>query len=136
MKVDGACLCGQITYEAEIDPQRVAICHCSDCQVNSASAYGVVAGVIDNQFHLKSGQLTVYEKTAESGRKRQLNFCGACGTRIYASTKDDPNAFFGLRWGTIRQRHQLQPQIQVWCESAQPWVSDLSTIPKQAKQKS
>jgi len=128
MKVDGACLCGSVTYEAEIDPDRVAICHCADCQVNSGSAYGVVASVTDGQFRLMTGQLREYEKTAQSGRKRQLSFCPECGTRIHARSKSDPTAFFGLRVGTIRQRAALKPKMQVWCGSALPWVCDLSTI--------
>ncbi len=128
MKIDGACLCGKITYEAEIDPDRVAICHCSDCQVNSGSAYGGVASVADGQFRLISGNLKEYEKVAESGRIRHLSFCPNCGTRINARTKNDPTAFFGLRVGTIRQRAELTPKVQVWCGSSLPWVSDLSVI--------
>lgn len=128
MKVDGACLCGYVTYEAEIDPDRVAICHCTDCQVNSGSAYGVVAGVIDERFYLLNGSLQEFEKIAESGRTRTLTFCPKCGTRIYARTKEDPSAFFGLRVGSIRQRAKLVPKKQVWCNSALPWVSDLSPI--------
>ena len=31
MKVDGACHCGSIRYEAEVDPAKVIICHCTDC---------------------------------------------------------------------------------------------------------
>ena len=47
MKVDGNCLCGHVTYEAEIDPEKVIICHCTDCQTNSGTAYGVVVGIVD-----------------------------------------------------------------------------------------
>ncbi|MEJ0023213.1 MAG: GFA family protein, partial [Alphaproteobacteria bacterium] len=28
-----------MTYEAEIDPAMVGICHCTDCQMMSGSAY-------------------------------------------------------------------------------------------------
>ncbi|WP_044006837.1 GFA family protein [Jannaschia sp. CCS1] len=128
MKVDGGCLCGNVTYEAEIDPARVAICHCLDCQINSGAAYGVVVSVTDGRFRLLSGTLREYEKTAQSGRVRYLSFCPNCGTRIHACSKNDPSAFFGLRVGTIRQRAQLTPAVQVWCGSALPWVSDLSAI--------
>lgn len=31
MRVTGACQCGAIRYEAEVDPQAVGICHCTDC---------------------------------------------------------------------------------------------------------
>lgn len=129
MDVDGKCLCGRVTYRALIDPERVAICHCTDCQINSGTAFGLVASVTDGQFTLLTGELSEYEKTAESGRARQLSFCPTCGTRIYARTKSEPLAFFGLRVGTISQRAQLTPRVQVWCDSALPWVPDLSGIP-------
>jgi hypothetical protein len=29
MKIDGCCHCGYITYEAEIDPEKILICHCT-----------------------------------------------------------------------------------------------------------
>jgi hypothetical protein len=32
MKIDGRCHCGYIAYEAEIDPENVLVCHCTDCQ--------------------------------------------------------------------------------------------------------
>ena len=41
MKVDGACHCGELAYEAEIDPERIGVCHCVDCQILSGvSLYG------------------------------------------------------------------------------------------------
>src|SRR5208283_3750354 len=39
MKIEGRCHCGQITYEAVVDADKVAICHCSDCQMLTGSAY-------------------------------------------------------------------------------------------------
>ncbi|WP_441338791.1 GFA family protein [Mesorhizobium sp.] len=30
MKVDGSCHCGTIRFEADIDPERVRICHCTE----------------------------------------------------------------------------------------------------------
>jgi hypothetical protein len=41
MRVNGSCHCGQITYEAEVDPARVGVCNCTDCQVLSGSAFRV-----------------------------------------------------------------------------------------------
>ncbi|WP_208021386.1 GFA family protein [Paracoccus versutus] len=45
MKVDGRCHCGHATYQAEIDPGRVSICHCTDCQQLAGSAFRVTATV-------------------------------------------------------------------------------------------
>lgn len=127
-------MCGRIAYEAEIDPDRVAICHCADCQVNSGAAYGWVAPVVAGRFRLKAGRLTEFEKIAESGRRRALSFCADCGARIHARTVDDPAALFGLRLGTCDQRAQLRPRVQVWGRSAAPRVADLSAIPARETQ--
>ena len=130
MKVDGACFCGHVTYEAEVDPDRVAICHCTDCQTHSATAYGVVVGVVDGQFRLLSGTLKVFDKTADSGTVRALAFCPECGTRIHATTVGEGSPFFGLRLGTVRQRDRFTPKMQVFCRSAQDWVQDLTSVPR------
>jgi len=50
MKIDGGCHCGNITYTAEVDLDRVGICHCTDCQTMTGSAYRVtvVSRVLDS----------------------------------------------------------------------------------------
>ena len=134
MKIDGQCFCGHVTYEADVDPAKVAICHCTDCQMHSATAYGVVAGIDVSTFRLLSGTMKTYVKTAESGNRRALTFCPECGTRIYGGPADAPGGFVGLRVGTIRQRAELTPKLQVWAKSRLPWVMDLSSIPSRDKQ--
>ena len=86
MKIDGRCHCGHITYEAEIDPDKVMICHCADCQTLSGSAFRTVVFTRENSFKLLSGELKIYVKTGESGTKRPQSFCPQCGTPIYSST--------------------------------------------------
>ncbi len=136
MNVDGSCFCGHITYGANVDPNMVGICHCTDCQSNSGTAYGVFVAVVGGSFELQSGELKSYEKIADSGAVRSLNFCPECGTRIYATTVGEGIDLFSLRVGTVRQRDQLKPSIQIWCRSAQDWVMDLRQIPKIDKQPS
>jgi hypothetical protein len=43
MKIDGSCHCDRISFEAEVDPATVVICHCTDCQTLSGSAFRTVA---------------------------------------------------------------------------------------------
>ena len=85
MKIDGRCHCGYITYEAEIDPDKTLICHCTDCQTLSGSAFRVVAYTREDAFTLLSGELKIYVKTSESGNKRPQSFCPECGTAIHAT---------------------------------------------------
>ena len=55
MRIDGACHCGAITYEAEIDPAGVRLCHCTDCQTLSGSAFRVTVSATNGSFTLLSG---------------------------------------------------------------------------------
>lgn len=137
MRVTGNCFCEAIKYEAEVDDDLVIICHCTSCQRNSATAFGVVVATTEEDFDLVEGTLSSYESVADSGTLRSRTFCRDCGTRIYAKTVGATAAsglqYVGVRVGTIDQRDKLIPKIQVWCRSAQPWAL-IDSIPQFEKQ--
>ena len=128
MKVEGQCHCGQITFEAEIDPDTVGVCHCSDCQTLTGSAYRVTVHAPAAQFVLRSGAPKIYIKTAESGNRRAHGFCGNCGTPLYATDVHQPRSY-GIRVGTLKQRADLPPRRQIWYRSALSWATDLRDLP-------
>jgi hypothetical protein len=128
MKVEGQCHCGQITFEAELDPDSVGICHCTDCQTLSGSAYRITVQVPAANFVLRSGTPKIYIKIAESGKERAHGFCPNCGTPIYATDPHQARTY-GIRVGTLKQRSQLRPQRQIWYRSALDWAADLRDLP-------
>jgi hypothetical protein len=134
MKIEGGCHCGRIAYEAEVDPEGTRICHCTDCQVLSGSAFRAVVPSVEDGFILTAGEPRIYVKIAESGRRRAQAFCPDCGTHLYAASAEDGPKVYGIRLGTVRQRDRFVPKLQIWCRSAQPWVAELETIPKIEKQ--
>lgn len=126
MHISGSCHCGAVTYEAELDTEKVGICHCTDCQVTSASDYRTIAMVSADAFRLTGAEPKTYIKTADSGNKRILAFCGTCGSSIYSAATDDPPALYNLRAGSIHQRRELPPRYEIWCNSALPWVGPVA----------
>jgi hypothetical protein len=128
MKIDGACHCGRISYEAEVKPDYVVICHCTDCQTNSGAPYRANVPVLIENFQLK-GEPNFYETTGGSGRKGKLAFCGNCGSALF-SGRAEGATYYNLRLGAIRQRAELVPKAQYFCRSAMPWVNDLAQIPR------
>lgn len=133
MQIDGGCHCGYIAYEAVVDPERVGICHCTDCQTLSGSAFRTYVLAPKEAFTLRAGEPKRYVKTAESGNKRVQAFCPECGTPIYSSEVED-SPFFSIRVGTARQRAELVPKIQIWCRSALGWVANMQSIGRFAEQ--
>ena len=134
MKVTGSCHCGAITYEAELEPEAVGICHCSDCQRLSASAFRTIGMVQPGKFHLLGGTPKIYVKTGDSGNPREQAFCDTCGSGIYAAAPGDEPKVHNLRMGTVDQRDQFAPQFQAWCQSAQSWLPEINTAKKLQQQ--
>lgn len=132
MHINGSCHCGKITYVAEIDPNAVGICHCTDCQTLSGTAFRTVVSTKKEDLKMLSGEPKIYIKTAESGNKRAQAFCADCGTPLWATTPTDQQSF-GLRVGAIKERDQLVPKRQVWARSAQGWLSQLGSIARAEK---
>lgn len=133
MQVHGGCHCGYITYEADIDPEKVRICHCTDCQNLTGSAYRVNVNTPKSKFKLLTGKPKIYVKTADSGVKRAHGFCPECGTPIYSAGHVAEPDSYGLRVGTIRERAQLSPTKMGWCSSALPWALNLEALPQSPK---
>jgi hypothetical protein len=135
MRIDGACTCGAIKIEGEADPEKTQVCHCTDCQTGTGSAFRVSTPVPGATFRM-TGQPTDYVKTtAESGNPRVQAFCPQCGSSIYSTTPGDcVQASYMVRVGILRQRDQLLPRRQNWFRSARSWVTDLAAIPKNEKQ--
>jgi hypothetical protein len=129
MKVTGSCHCGQITYEAEIDPAQVGICNCTDCQVLTGSAFRVSVPAPAQGFRLLTGRPKVYVKTADSGTKRRHAFCPNCGTPVSASADSDHPPSYSLRVGCLAQKALLPPRRQIWCKSALAWGQNISSVP-------
>ncbi len=133
MKVHGSCHCKGITYEAEVDPQRVTICHCSDCQALTGCAYRVSVPTAAADFVLRTGTPKIYVKTADSGAKRAQAFCPDCASPLYAYAVERPDTY-GLRTGSIAERAALVPNKQIWCRSAMPWASNIADLPGRARE--
>ena len=128
LDIDGGCHCGKIRYEANVHPDNVIICHCTDCQTMSGAPYRANVRVKAENFKL-TGEPKIYIKTADSGRRGALAFCPDCGSPLYSTSADDPQVY-NLRLGAVTQRAQLIPKFQGFCRSAMPWAMDIRDIPQ------
>lgn len=123
MKIDGKCHCGSITYEADVDPDEVYVCHCADCQAISGTAFRWAVPVAEAAFKLLSGKPKTYVKAAESGATSHQLFCPECASPLYSTSIGVGPKLLNLRLGTARQRAELRPKAQYWCHSAQDWAA-------------
>ena len=126
MKVHGQCHCGAIEYEADVDPARVTICHCTDCQNLTGAAYRVTVAASMKSFRLIRGSPKTYVKVADSGNRRAQVFCADCGSHLYAHAAVENPERLGIRVGCLQERAALVPRKRIWCSSALPWSENLA----------
>jgi hypothetical protein len=119
---EGGCQCGAVRYRIGAEPVRVSICHCTECQTQSGSAFSMAMIVPDAAFILLRGQLKTWTRSSDSGRSVVCGFCPECGTRI-THKSETYRGFTNVRPGTLDDRSWLRPNMSFWTREKQPWVS-------------
>ena len=132
MHISGKCHCGAISFTATVDPNRVLVCHCADCQALSGAPFRAVLPTAAVSVDI-TGTAKHHVKVAESGNKRVNAFCPECGTQLYATEGEGPPKTLNLRLGCVDQRNQLAPAAQIWGDSAMSWLESLRSVPMHHK---
>lgn len=78
------------------------------------------------------GACIAYDKVAESGNVARREFCGACGTPLFAQSLARPQ-FVGVKAASLDDSSWFCAEADVWVESAQPWDAMHPATPKFAK---
>lgn len=117
----GGCQCGRIRYEVQAEPLTLYACHCTECQRQSASAFGMSMPVPRAAVTILQGEPREWSRASESGREVICFFCGDCGTRLFHNLTRNPN-ITNIKPGTLDDTSWLKPVGNLWTRSAQQWV--------------
>jgi hypothetical protein len=120
--ITGRCLCGGVTYSVDAEPVWQGVCYCANCQRQTATAFSVVVGVPSKTLTVEGSTLASF-KTASEGYQSttERRFCSACGSPIFSTIESMPGVAF-LKAGTIDDPSWIQPTVEIWTDSAQPWA--------------
>ncbi|HEX4859230.1 MAG TPA: GFA family protein [Usitatibacteraceae bacterium] len=129
MEISGSCHCGRVAFTAVIDQDKVVACHCRDCQILSGAPFRTVAEASAASLRVQGIPKTY--AFVQHGNTMEQAFCPECGTHLYASNRSKPNSVI-IRLGCVDQRAKLAPTLQIWKESAMPWLDGLASIPAPA----
>lgn len=114
----GGCQCGRVRYTVSGVPLVFYLCHCTECQRHTASAFGQSMWVRREEFSL-SGELG-HTKRPNSSGETHGHFCPSCGVRIF---HDEPGSKeITLKAGSLDDTSWLFPAGHIWTRSRQPWV--------------
>jgi len=119
--ITGRCLCGAVTYSADTEPIAQAVCHCTDCQRQTGNPFSVIVGVPRDAFDVEGDSLASFTTTGEDhGGGTERYFCSACGSPVFSIAAVAPQLAF-IKAGSLDDSSWLEPAIEVWTRSAQPW---------------
>lgn len=117
----GGCQCGALRYEITAAPLAYYLCHCTECQRQSGSAFGGSMFVARSDLRMVSGTVKTWRRHHESGRLIDCVFCADCGTRLWHLPELRPTAAV-LKPGTLDDTSWLKPVAHIFTRSAQPWI--------------
>jgi hypothetical protein len=121
LPLTGGCQCGAVRYEIHVAPQVFYLCHCTECQRQTSSAYGESLRV-DPAGLTMTGEMATTRRMADSGAVRLGDFCPDCGVRIQHRSEGNPGRV-NIKAGTLDDTSWLVPAGHIWTASRQPFVA-------------
>ena len=119
--ITGRCLCGAVTYSADAEPAVQAVCHCTDCQRQTGNPFSVLVAVPRDAFEISGDTLASFSTTGtDHGGETKRHFCSACGSPLFSAVSVMPQLVF-IKAGSLDDASWLQPSVEAWTSSAQPW---------------
>jgi hypothetical protein len=120
---EGGCDCGEIRYRLLAEPIVVHCCHCTWCQRESGSAFGVNAVIEADRVELTGGTPENVITPSASGRGQDILRCPTCRIAVWSHYAGaGPKASF-IRVGTLDDPARCPPDVHIHVASKQPWFA-------------
>jgi len=119
--INGACQCGQLTYQLFEKPKMVLACHCTECQKLSTAPFSITAVIASTAIEFK-GELKECSRRTEGGNKNNAKFCPTCGNRVYHYNPDDSSTLkLKLKPVNLLDSEIFEPTMHVWVSEKLSW---------------
>ena len=128
---EGGCLCGAVRYRVTKEPLGVVVCHCKNCQKQTASDRSPVVFVPVEGLEFTKGETKTLRVQAESGNMQSRHFCGDCGSPIMTQPDHRPE-IRTLKAGSIDDPSWLKPTAHIWVSSAPAYAAIPDDLPHHA----
>jgi hypothetical protein len=117
--LSGRCQCGAVRYEHSGDPAAVYICHCRECQKQSASAFGISVEMPREGMRLMAGDPKFWTRDTDSGKRLRCAFCPDCGSRLW---HESDAGWVTLKGGSLDQPVDVSTAIHIWAKRKLPGI--------------
>ena len=115
----GSCLCGAVKFESRADARATVHCYCTDCRKTSGTGHSTHVAVPIEALAV-AGEVTFYERAADSGNVISRGFCGTCGAPVYSKNSGLRHLVF-VRASVLDDPDAVGPQMNVFTGQAPAW---------------
>ena len=131
--VAGGCTCGHVRYEMAGPPLVVHGCHCRWCQRQSGSAFAINALIEEDRVTLTHGEVHEIMVATPSGAGQRISRCPKCQVAVWSNyLRAGSNVRF-VKVGTLDDPDRHPPDVHIYTEDKQPWVTLPAGVPAVAK---
>lgn len=127
--LEGGCACRAVRYRLAARPLFVHCCHCRWCQRESGASYALNAMIETDCVERLGVETLCVETPSESGRGQKVHRCPKCQTAVWSHYGGAGEAIAFIRVGTLDDPDALAPDIHIYTESKQPWVTISHAVP-------
>ena len=121
----GGCHCGAIRFQAEGEPQHVALCHCGDCRRSAGAPMVAWAAFLESELQVLQGQPTVFNSSASALR----SFCPTCGTGLFYRNEAVLPGLVDIQAATFDDANGLPPGAHIQAAERLDWMETAHTLP-------
>lgn len=119
----GGCLCGEIRYEVQGEPDVVVTCHCHWCQRVSGAPFLTFVGFEPSSVRWLKSEPTIYKSSEMVDR----GFCPTCGSTLtFARPAKNVMA---LMSGSLDDPDSISPESHCFTEHQNAWLSLSDGLP-------
>lgn len=125
----GGCSCGAVRFRMNARPLFVHGCHCRGCQRQSGSAFAINALIETDRVELLSGAPEAVDLPTPSGAGQRVMRCPVCRVAVWSHYLRAGTKLAFVRVGALDEPDRFPPDIHIWTESKQPWVTLPAGVP-------
>lgn len=119
---EGQCQCGSIRYRIHGMALTAFACHCTECQRQSGSAFGMALWIRQSVVEVSGGIVKEWIRQLPSGKQMACQFCPDCGTRLFHKIVGQDQVL-SLKPGTLNPPQDVAAVGHIWLNSKQKGTS-------------
>lgn len=117
----GGCQCGAIRYQLSQGALELYVCHCRECQKQSASAFGISFIVPQTALQLRQGEPKVWSRPTDTGNTLDCAFCATCGSRLWHQRRGASDVL-SVKGGSLDKPVDLSHATHIWTSRMLPGI--------------